>query len=92
MNVILLTDRCVVHVTRDYDDLGPIASEFHVRKRMLPVALIFHTRARNAGFVKITDAAFVKEHVLELLKENNNPKSEDGKFSKITLQLGGGDL
>jgi hypothetical protein len=72
--------------------LGPIASEFHVRKRMLPVALIFNTRSRNAGFIKITDAGFVKEHVLELLKESNNPKTEDGKFSKITLQLGGGDL
>ena len=79
-------------MTRDYNDLGPIASEFHVRKRMLPVALIFNTRSRNAGFIKITDAGFVKEHVLELLKESNNPKTEDGKFSKITLQLGGGDL
>jgi hypothetical protein len=83
---------CFIVLIRDYDNLGPIASEFHVRKRMLPVALIFNTRARNGGFIKITDASFVKEHVLELLKENNNPITEDGKFSKITLQLGGGDL
>jgi hypothetical protein len=59
---------------------------------MLPVALLFHTRARNAGLIKLVNVDFVRDHVLEHLKENNNPKSEDGKFSKVTLQLGGGDL
>ena len=79
-------------VCRDYDDLSAVASEFHVRKRMLPVVLVFHTRARTAGYVKNIEPTFVRDHVLSLMKENNNPKSEDGKFSKVTLQLGGGDL
>lgn len=76
----------------DYEQLSAVVSEFHVRKRMLPLALVFLTRARNAAFVKIVEVDFVKDHVLELLKENKNPISADGKYSKVTLQLGGGDL
>ena len=36
----------------DIDDLGAIASEFNVRKRMLPVALLFKTRARDGEKLK----------------------------------------
>ena len=36
----------------DIDDLSAIASEFNVRKRMLPVALLFKTRARDGDKLK----------------------------------------
>jgi hypothetical protein len=55
---------------------------------MLPIALIFHARARSAGFVKLSTPSLVKEHILALLNENNNPVGDDGKFSKITLAVG----
>ena len=73
------------------DDLGAIASEFNVRKRMLPTALLFHTRARTADVIKVDAPADVKENVLRHLKENGNPV-KDGSFLKVTLALGGGDL
>jgi thioredoxin-like negative regulator of GroEL len=77
----------------DVEDVAAIASEFNVRKRMLPMALLFKTRARDGDVVK-ADALLDPDHALSEIKEAlaENPKREGGGYDKITLQLGGGEL
>jgi len=74
----------------DIEDLAAVASEFNVRKRMLPTAMLFSVRARSAEIIPsdlFEDPAKLKAKVAEMLSEN--PKGKDDKFSKITLSLGG---
>eukprot|EP00960_Hanusia_phi_P028453 747419-Hanusia_phi.AAC.4 len=85
----------------DVDDLAGIASEFNVRKRMLPKILLFKTRARDADSIKFDvfqDVSALRNEVLELLKDNpRRAINDDGQgqavgFDKITLAVGGSDL
>ena len=88
-------DLNAIHVNvgvADIDDLGAIASEFNVRKRMLPVALLFKTRARDGDKLKVdlfASPSALKTQIEELLVDN--PREKDA-YTKITLSLGGGEL
>jgi hypothetical protein len=88
-------DLNAIHVNvgvADIDDLTAIASEFNVRKRMLPVALLFKTRARDGDRLKadlFASPPALKTQVEELLVDN--PREKDA-YAKITLSLGGGEL
>ncbi|KAJ1489398.1 hypothetical protein T484DRAFT_1937342 [Baffinella frigidus] len=77
----------------DVEDVSAIASEFNVRKRMLPQALLFKTRARNGDVFKADVLMDPEQALAEVQKAlEENPRREGGGYDKITLQLGGGDL
>ena len=85
----------------DVEDIAGIASEFNVRKRMLPKILFFKTRARDAESIKFEtfrDVDALRQEVLEMLKDNPTRKmkgqdqAEQIVFDKITLAVGGSEL
>ena len=69
----------------DVDMTKAVASEFNVRKRMLPRVLVFPTRARQAEILRESD--FSADAVVAFLGEN--PKV-DAAYQKLTLSIGGG--
>ena len=70
----------------DVDYVKAVASEFNVRKRMLPRVLVFPTRARQAEILR--DSDFTVVAVAKLLTENTKV---DGVYQKLTLAIGGAD-
>ena len=70
----------------DVDYVKAVASEFNVRKRMLPRVLVFPTRARQAEILR--DSDFTVVAVASLLTENTKV---DGVYQKLTLAIGGAD-
>jgi len=77
----------------DVDDISALASEFNVRKRMLPMAMLFKTRVRDGDAIKDlanTEITALEKTVLEALEEN--PRGSDGHPQKIMLAVGGGEL
>ena len=76
-----------------------VASEYNVRKRMVPRLLIFNTRARQAEIVRPSSANGEPKTQEELmddirphLQDNEIVVNEGGdkKYKKETLKLGGG--
>ncbi|KOO29178.1 hypothetical protein Ctob_007966 [Chrysochromulina tobinii] len=77
----------------DVDSVKAFASEFNVRKRMVPRLLIFNSRARQAEMVPLKDdlpaVEKLEEQVLGFLKENG--KNDEHKYKKTTLAVGAPD-
>jgi len=77
----------------DVDSVKAFASEFNVRKRMVPRLLIFNSRARQAEMVPLKDdlpaVEKLEEQVLGFLKENG--KNDEHKYKKMTLAVGAPD-
>lgn len=77
----------------DVDSVKAFASEFNVRKRMVPRLLIFNSRARQAEMVPLKDdlpaVEKLEEQVLGFLKENG--KNGEHKYKKTTLAVGAPD-
>jgi len=77
----------------DVDDVSALASEFNVRKRMLPMAMLFKTRVRDGDVYKdlaSKDIPDLERSVLAALEEN--PRRSDGHPEKIMLAVGAGEL
>ena len=79
----------------DVERAKAVGSEFNVKKRTVPKMMLFRTRARNgdeldpaANLVDQGDVDWKTIH--SLLEAGENPKDDDtGRYSKITLALGG---
>ena len=67
----------------DVDYVKAVASEFNVRKRMLPRVLVYPTRARQAEILRDSDFQRVVA-VASLLAENTKV---DGVYQKLTLAI-----
>ena len=77
----------------DVDDVKAFASEFNVRKRMVPRMLVFSSRARQATVIKLGEGPLNPDDVLAAVKDglaDNTERDADGKLQKLTLQIGGG--
>lgn len=87
--------------TADVEVVKAFASEFNVRKRMVPRVLVFNSRARQAEIVKPLDqdgkakgAEAIASEMKQHLQENVYGVDEvDGneKYVKTTLAIGGGE-
>ena len=70
------------------------ASEFNVRKRMVPRLLVFTSRARQAEIIgmkgeQLPTAEQLTATIRSHLKENI--KNADGVYGKLTLSIAGSD-
>ena len=77
----------------DVDDVKAFASEFNVRRRMVPRMLLFSSRARQADVIKLGEGPLNVDEVLAALKEGlteNKEKDAEGRYQKLTLAIGGG--
>lgn len=77
----------------DVDDVKAVASEFNVRRRMVPRMLLFSSRARQATVIKLGEGPLNFEEVLAALKEGlaeNKEQDAEGRYKKLTLAIGGG--
>ena len=77
----------------DVDEVKAFASEFNVRKRMVPRLLVFTSRARQAEMVamkgeQLPTAEQLQAAIRSHLKENI--KDADGVYQKMTLSIGVG--
>eukprot|EP00967_Tisochrysis_lutea_P137204 scaffold245824_cov33-Tisochrysis_lutea.AAC.2 len=75
----------------DVDEVKAVASEFNIRKRMLPRALLFSSRARMADVLRLDDPsedaleAVVREALGSIVED-----TPDGqRWKKHTLAIGG---
>ena len=78
--------------TADVDDVKAFASEFNVRKRMVPRLLLFSSRARQATVIKLAGEATresVHSALVDGLVENKSRDAED-RLEKLTLAIGSG--
>ncbi len=78
----------------DVDNIKAFASEFNVRKRMVPRLLIFNSRARQAELIplkgELPTVSELEERIMGFLQENTmNP--DEHMYAKTTLAIGGGD-
>ena len=77
----------------DVDEVKSFASEFNVRKRMVPRLLVFTSRARQASQIKLpADELPTAEMLFYELSHllNENELDADGRYLKQTLAIGGG--
>ena len=77
----------------DVDDVKAVASEFNVRKRMLPRLLLFNSRARQAVVIKLGEGPLDFDAVRSALNDGlseNRVNGEEGKYEKLTLAIGSG--
>lgn len=77
----------------DVDEVKAFASEFNVRKRMVPRLLLFTSRARQANIIKLGEGPLDSDEVLKAVKEavaENADRDADGKLLKLTLAIGAG--
>ena len=75
----------------DVDDVKAFASEFNVRKRMVPRLLLYVSRARQASIIKLGEGPLDANEVLQAVKEavaDNSERDADGKLLKLTLAIG----
>jgi hypothetical protein len=80
--------------TADVDEVKAFASEFNVRKRMVPRILLFNSRARQAEVIRLPgegapDFAEVKGAASAALAENK-ARDAEGRYEKLTLAIGAG--
>mmetsp|Transcript_14484 Transcript_14484/g.33124 ORF Transcript_14484/g.33124 Transcript_14484/m.33124 type:complete len:158 (-) Transcript_14484:434-907(-) len=74
----------------DVDEVRAVASEFNVRKRMVPRILLFKSRARQADVIS-GDTGLNGAVLADVLKDEiaENPRDDGEVCQKITLALGG---
>jgi len=76
----------------DVDAVKAFASEFNVRKRMVPRLLLFNSRARMANVIKLGESTTwqgVQSELKDGLAENKDTDGE-GRLQKLTLAIGSG--
>mmetsp|Transcript_24825 Transcript_24825/g.63229 ORF Transcript_24825/g.63229 Transcript_24825/m.63229 type:complete len:158 (-) Transcript_24825:248-721(-) len=78
----------------DVDSVKAFASEFNVRRRMVPRLLVFPSRARQVDMIpmkgdSLPTADGLEQSILTLLAEHK--KGENGIFRKKILSIGSGD-
>lgn len=76
----------------DVDSVKAFASEFNVRKRMVPRLAVFASRARQADLVPMKGDSMptsedLEKSIMAFLSENSKV---GGLYEKLTLAIGGG--
>ena len=79
----------------DVDNVKAFASEFNVRKRMVPRVLVFNSRARQAGTVKMKLESGAAPEIMQLTAEiseylKENKIGTNDLYEKLTLAIGAG--
>lgn len=78
----------------DVDSVKAFASEFNIRKRMVPRLAVFASRARQVDLIPMKGDALPTAEALEaavLAYLAENAKGETtGRYEKLTLAIGGG--
>ena len=83
----------VTFATADVDMVKAFASEFNVRKRMVPRMLVFTSRARQAETIPLRGDAMMTADKLEATILGflaDHTKKEEGDYMKTILAIGGG--
>ena len=78
--------------TADVDDVKAFSSEFNVRKRMVPRALLFSSRARLADTLKVDSKTVTVAELDSTITAaiSENPRGSGGRVQKVTLAIGSG--